>query len=78
MQWTSLQIMANTKPILAGLIVAIGFSVQAPPSFASYTQEFSGRNPEDIQKKAIQNGFSYPSNAVQCNGMMCYQKWTKE
>lgn len=62
----------------AAIAVVLGLSMQVPPALASYTQEFSGRTPEDIQKKAMQNGFSYPSNAVQCNGMMCYQKWTKE
>jgi hypothetical protein len=70
--------MANSKLIFTGMIAVLGLSMQALPSFASYTQEFSGRSPEDIQKKAIQNGFSYPSNAVQCNGMICYQKWVKE
>jgi len=58
------------------LLMAVAIAI-CQPVFASWTQEFSGRSPQEIEKKARQNGFSYPANAPQCNALMCYQKWTK-
>jgi hypothetical protein len=47
--------MAIGELIFTRMIAALGLSMQASPSFASYAQELSGRTPEDVQKKAIQN-----------------------
>jgi hypothetical protein len=63
---------------MKSLLLSLVLLASTQPVFASFTQEFSGRNEVEIEKKARENGFAYPANQIKCNGMMCWQKWVKK
>lgn len=62
-------------PLIQAAYVFIVAHVQS--TLASHTQEISERNAVNIEKKARDNEFVYSANMLQCNGMMCWQKWVK-